>query len=39
MTISSPAETVLFFSEHFGLKGRQEQFDFVDIPLNTDVRL
>ena len=39
MTTSSPAETVLFFSEHFGLKGGQEQFDFVDIPLNTDVRL
>ncbi len=35
----SVTETVVFFSEHFGLRRTQEQLDFVDIPLNTDIPL
>lgn len=31
--------SVVFFSEHFGLKQPQEQLDFVDIPLTTDIAL
>jgi len=35
----SVTETVVFFSEHFELRWTQEQLDFVDIPLNTDIPL
>jgi hypothetical protein len=31
--------SVVFFSEHFGLKKMQEELEFVDIPLTTDIAL
>ncbi|WP_435018581.1 hypothetical protein TA3x_000560 [Tundrisphaera sp. TA3] len=36
---AAPTETVIFFSEHFRLERGQDELDFVDIPVSTDVPL
>ena len=36
---ATPTETVVFFSEHFDLERGQDELDFVDIPVSTDVPL